>query len=58
MTQGSGGKPGRFPVVLERVGRGGSPAKHFLTMWKEIEDEPVDGEAPHAVGTDGTRLSR
>jgi hypothetical protein len=40
------------------VVHGGCPAKHFLTMWKEIEDEPVDGEAPHAVGTDGTRLSR
>ena len=40
------------------VVHGGSPAKHFLTMWKEIEDEPVDGKAPHAVGADGTRLSR
>ena len=39
------------------VVRGGSPAKHFLTMWKEIEDEPVDGKAPHAVGADGARLS-
>jgi hypothetical protein len=28
------------------VVRGGSPAKHFLTMWKEIEDEPVDGKLP------------
>jgi hypothetical protein len=40
------------------VVHGGSPAKHFLTMWKEIEDEPVDGIAPHAAGADGTRLSR
>lgn len=40
------------------VVRGGVPAAHFLSMWKEIEDEPVDGQAPHAVGADGTRLSR
>jgi hypothetical protein len=40
------------------VVRGGSPAKHFLTMWKEIEDEPVDGIAPRAAGADGTRMSR
>ena len=40
------------------VVRGGVPAAHFLNMWKEIEDEPVDGQAPNAVGADGTRLSR
>ncbi len=40
------------------VVRGGVPAAHFLSMWKEIEDEPVDGQAPNAVGADGTRLSR
>ena len=40
------------------VVHGGSPAKHFLTMWKEIVDEPDDVKAPHAVGADGTRLSR
>jgi hypothetical protein len=40
------------------VVRGGSPAKHFLTMWKELEDKPVDGKALHAVGADGARLSR
>ena len=39
------------------VVRGGVPAAHFLSMWKEIEDEPVDGQAPHAVGADGARLS-
>ena len=45
-------------AVMPVVVHGGSPAKQFLTMWKEIEDEPVDGKAPHAVGADGTRLSR
>ena len=39
------------------VVHGGSLAKHFLTMWKEIEDEPVDVKAPRAVGADGARLS-
>jgi len=33
----------------------GVPVHHSVTMSKEIEDEPIDGKAPHAVGA---RLSR
>jgi len=40
------------------VVRGGSPVQHFLTLLKDIEDVPVDGKAPRAVGADGARLSR
>ncbi len=39
------------------VVHGGSLVKHFLTMWKEIENEPIDVEAPRAVSADGARLS-
>ncbi len=40
------------------VVRGGVPANHFVTLWKDLEDDPVDGKAPHVVGADAARLSR
>lgn len=40
------------------VVRGGVPANHFVTLWKDLEDDPVDGKAPHAVGADGAPLLR
>ena len=40
------------------VVRGGVPANHFVTLWKDLEDDPVDGKASHAVGADGAPLLR
>ena len=40
------------------VVRGGVPANHFVTLWKDLEDDPVDGKARHAIGADGAPLLR
>ena len=40
------------------VVRGGVPANHFVTLWKDLEDDSVDGKAPHAIGADGAPLLR
>jgi hypothetical protein len=50
-----GGKEIRTGYV--RV-RGGTPANYFLTMRKDMEEDPVDGSALRIVGAVRTRLSR
>lgn len=40
------------------VVRDGVPANYFVTLWKDLEDDPVDGKAPHAVGAEAAGLSR